>query len=368
MTVRTRRPNDRQGAHRAIEPARLGSATRTTRAATPRPREPRRSVTGEDIELLWSRARAATWHVDPAAWRCCGWTGCRALTGVYPGIEREDDMVAAFDFCRHGKGGAAPSIDTAMHALVEQPHVDHLHPTPVSRWPPRPTARSDAGLLRRPGGVGAVAAAGFQLGLDIAAIAAANPQAIGCVLGGHGITAWGPTSEECEARRLRSSGRRGVHRDRGARSRSAGHRGLPAAARDRRGPGGRAGPGDPRPGLHDRRQVGHYNDAEVVLDFLSRAGHPRCRARHVVPRSLPAHQGAPMVLDCRRTLRSPTPRPGCGSCTRLPAGLRRLLPAVRRPDSPRDARRDPAIVLVPGVGISATARTSRPPGWPASST
>ena len=52
----------------------------------------------------------------------------RALVDVYPGEEREDEMVAAFDFCRHGHGGAAPSIDTAMHGLVDAAHVDHLHP------------------------------------------------------------------------------------------------------------------------------------------------------------------------------------------------------------------------------------------------
>src|SRR6185503_15822058 len=52
----------------------------------------------------------------------------RALVDVYPGVAREDEMVAAFDFCAHGKGGAAPSIDTAMHGLVECAHVDHLHP------------------------------------------------------------------------------------------------------------------------------------------------------------------------------------------------------------------------------------------------
>ena len=52
----------------------------------------------------------------------------RALVGVYPGVEREDEMVAAFDFCAFGKGGAAPSIDTAMHGLVDAAHVDHLHP------------------------------------------------------------------------------------------------------------------------------------------------------------------------------------------------------------------------------------------------
>src|SRR5262245_30167867 len=52
----------------------------------------------------------------------------RALVDVYPGVEREDEMVAAFDHCLFGKVGAAPSIDTAMHGLVDAAHVDHLHP------------------------------------------------------------------------------------------------------------------------------------------------------------------------------------------------------------------------------------------------
>ena len=67
----------------------------------------------------------------------------RALAGVYPGVEREDEMVAAFDYCLHGKGGAAPSIDTAMHGLVDaaarRPPAPRLR---ASRWPPRRTARS----------------------------------------------------------------------------------------------------------------------------------------------------------------------------------------------------------------------------------
>ncbi len=68
-------------------------------------------------------------------------------------------MVAAFDYCLHGKGGAAPSIDTAMHALVDPRTWTTCTPTPGSRWPPRPTARADARGLRRPGGLGALAAA-----------------------------------------------------------------------------------------------------------------------------------------------------------------------------------------------------------------
>ena len=51
----------------------------------------------------------------------------RGMTAVYRGLDHEDEMVHLFDFCAFGKGGAAPSIDTAMHGLVDQDHVDHLH-------------------------------------------------------------------------------------------------------------------------------------------------------------------------------------------------------------------------------------------------
>ena len=93
----------------------------------------------------------------------------RALVGTYPGPDREDEMVAAFDFCLHGKGGAAPSIDTAMHALVGPANVDHLHPdagialaTSVDGEALTRACFGDRVLWvpwRRPG---------FQLGLDIA--------------------------------------------------------------------------------------------------------------------------------------------------------------------------------------------------------
>ena len=127
----------------------------------------------------------------------------RALVDVYPGVEREDEMVAAFDYCLHGRGGAAPSIDTAMHGLVDAAHVDHLHPDSGIALA---TAADGEALTRECFGDRVVwvpwRRPGFQLGLDIAAIAETNPQAIGCILGGHGITAWGETSEECEANSL----------------------------------------------------------------------------------------------------------------------------------------------------------------------
>ena len=127
----------------------------------------------------------------------------RALSDVYPGVDREDEMVAAFDHTLHGKGGAAPSIDTAMHGLVDADHVDHLHPDSGIAIA---TAADGPELTRRIFGEKVVwvpwRRPGWQLGEDIAAIKRDNPQAVGTILGGHGITAWGETSEECERNSL----------------------------------------------------------------------------------------------------------------------------------------------------------------------
>src|SRR5205085_11318775 len=95
---------------------------------------------------------------------------------------------------------AAPSIDTAMHALVTAPHVDHLHPDSAIAIA---TATDGERLTKDIYGtkVGWVPwrRPGFQLALDIAEVHRANPDAVGVILGGHGITAWGATSDEAEA-------------------------------------------------------------------------------------------------------------------------------------------------------------------------
>src|SRR5690606_16035882 len=204
----------------------------------------------------------------------------RALVDVYPGVEREDEMVAAFDYCLHGKGGAAPSIDTAMHGLVDATPVDHLHPDAGIAI----AAAADGEALtreifgdevvwvpwRRPG---------FQLGLDIAAIRAAHPQAIGCILGGHGITAWGDTSAEVEerslgiirraeefiARRTAELAERGGHPFGAVRP---GYEPLPEA--ERRDRAAALAPAIRGVASADAPQVRHCADADVVLDLLGR--------------------------------------------------------------------------------------------------
>src|ERR1700712_1351272 len=161
-------------------------------------------VTGEPVELMWVKGSGGDLGTLTASGLAVlRLDAMRALVGVYPGVEREDEMVAAFDYTLFGKGGAAPSIDTAMHGLVDAAHVDHLHPDSGIAFA---TAKDGEALTAKAFGEKVVwvpwRRPGWQLGEDIAAIKDANPAAIGCILGGHGITAWGDTSEEVEKNSL----------------------------------------------------------------------------------------------------------------------------------------------------------------------
>ncbi|MFE0363239.1 bifunctional aldolase/short-chain dehydrogenase [Streptomyces griseoaurantiacus] len=315
-------------------------------------------VTGGDVDLMWVKGSGGdlgTLTGDGLA--VLRLDRLRALRDVYPGVEREDEMVAAFDYCLHGRGGAAPSIDTAMHGLVDAAHVDHLHPDSgialaCAADGEKLTAECFGDSVvwvpwRRPG---------FQLGLDIAAVKAAHPEAVGCVLGGHGITAWGDTSEECA--------RNSLHIIRTAEAFLAekgrpepfgpvldGYAPLPGAERRERAAA--LAPHVRALASRDKPQVGHFEDADVVLDFLSRAEHPRLAA---LGTSCPDHflrtKVRPLVLDVAPT--APLEE-AVARLKELHAEYREEYAAYYRrhagPDSPAMRGADPAIVLVPGVGM-----------------
>ncbi len=315
-------------------------------------------ATGQPVELMWVKGSGGDLGtLTEAGLAVLRMDRFRALVDVYPGEEREDEMVAAFDFCLHGRGGAAPSIDTASHALVDAPHVDHLHPDSGIAFA---TAADGEALTaacfgdrvawvpwRRPG---------FQLGLDTAAILRERPQTIGVILGGHGITAWGDTSEECEARSLEIIRTAQRYIDGHGRAEPfgpvvAGREPLPEADRRRRA----AALFATIRGLvsTDRVQVGHYTDADAVLDFLSRAKAPELAA---LGTSCPDHflrtKVRPLLLDL------PAAAPldqVLGRLAELHAAYREEYRAYYErhagPGSPPMRGADPAIVLVPGVGM-----------------
>ncbi|MFG2091084.1 bifunctional rhamnulose-1-phosphate aldolase/short-chain dehydrogenase [Spirillospora sp. NPDC048824] len=343
-------------------------------------------VTARDVELMWVKGSGGDLGtLTEAGLAVLRLDRMRALADVYPGIEREDEMVAAFDYCLHGKGGAAPSIDTAMHGLVEAAHVDHLHPDSGIAIA---TAADGEELTRRIFGDRVAwvpwRRPGFQLGLDIAEIKKSNPQAIGVILGGHGITAWGATSEECKANSLdiirtaeayiaetcaakthtaeHGTGEHGTA-EHGAAEHGAAEHGEadpfgvvvhpPLPHEKRRARAAALFPLLRGLASTDRPQVGHFTDSDTVLDFVSRAEHPRLAA---LGTSCPDHflrtKIRPMVLDL------PPDAPLDDVRTRL----RELHTAYREeytayydrhatPGTPPMRGADPAIVLVPGIGM-----------------
>ncbi|MFJ6313137.1 bifunctional aldolase/short-chain dehydrogenase [Pseudarthrobacter oxydans] len=315
-------------------------------------------VTGEDVQLLWVKGSGGdlgTLKAENLA--VLRLDRLNALKNVYPGVEREDEMVAAFDYCLHGKGGAAPSIDTAMHGLVDAAHVDHLHPDSGIAIA---TAVDGEALTTKIFGNKVVwvpwRRPGFQLGLDIAAIKDANPQAIGTILGGHGITAWGATSDEAEQNSLWIIDQAEKYiRDNGKAepfgSKLPGYGALPEA--ERRAKAAALAPVIRGLASTDKPQLGHFSDDAVVLDFLEAAGHPRLGA---LGTSCPDHflrtKVKPLILDL----------PADASVEDSIARLHELHADYREDyqayydrhadqDSPALRGADPAIVLVPGVGM-----------------
>jgi rhamnulose-1-phosphate aldolase/alcohol dehydrogenase len=346
---------------------RLGSDPRVTNyaggntSAKGRENDP---ATGEEVELLWVKGSGGDLGtLTESGLAVLRLDRVRALKNVYPGVEREDEMVAAFDYTLHGKGGAAPSIDTAMHALVDAAHVDHLHPDSGIAFATAAdgealTAKAFGGKVawvdwRRPG---------FQLGLDIAAIKDANPEAVGVILGGHGITAWGDTSDEAEANSLWIIKTAEAYIAENGKSHPfgddlPGYGALPSAERLAKAAALAA---------HlrsiastDKPQVGSFTDAEVVTDFLGLSEHPRLAA---LGTSCPDHflrtKVRPLVLDL----------PASASVEESIARLDELHEQYRadyqayydayastgsatEPASPAMRGADPAIILIPGVGM-----------------
>ena len=309
-------------------------------------------ATGDDVELLWVKGSGGDLGtLTESGLAVLRLDRLRALVEVYPGESREDEMVAAFDFCRHGLGGAAPSIDTAMHGLVTAAHVDHLHPdsgiaiaTAADGEQLTKDIYGDAVVWvpwRRPG---------FQLGLDIAEVHAANPRAVGVILGGHGITAWGATSDEAETNSRWIIATAQSYIDAHGQPEPFGavvdaRRPLPAG--ERRAAAAALAPRLRAIASHDHRMVGHFIDTDAVLDFLARE---KLGALVELGTSCPDHflrtKVKPLVVS-----RDATDDDIAARHARYRADYEAYYQRHATAESPPMRGADPAIILVPGVGM-----------------
>jgi rhamnulose-1-phosphate aldolase/alcohol dehydrogenase len=315
-------------------------------------------VSGDDVELMWVKGSGG----DLATLSADGLSALvverlRGLKEMYSGEEQEDELHELLDLCRFGQGGASPSIDTSMHGLLRAAHVDHLHPDAVIAL----AAAADGEELtkqcfgeevawvpwRRPG---------FELALRIERIHDSRPGLKGVVLGGHGLTTWGRTSQECERNSLDLIRRAEEFISSQGRPEPLGglRQGFgPLPERERRLRAAALAPVLRELASSERPAVGHWIDSEPMLDFIARQAAPRVvRLGTSCPDHLIRTKVRPLLLDL------PTDTP----LEALIARLRELHREYRADylayyeryadhTTPPMRGADPAIFLVPGVGM-----------------
>ena len=239
-------------------------------------------------------------------------------------------MVALYNHCTFNLNPRATSIDTTLHGFVPHRHVDHVHADAVIAIAASENAEAltqeiyggELGFLpwQRPG---------FDLGLKLGAMAEANPNMKGVVLGGHGLFTWAPTSKECyrltleminkAARWLGDKDARGSLRRLARRGAAAG------------------GPAQCRGEAPARHSQAYFRKRAQDRPLHRRAGGAGVRqfsrsqvagrAWDVLPGSFPAHEDPP----ARAALRPNIPQSRCDArvarqdSRRLSRGLRRLL-------------------------------------------
>src|ERR1700678_4787895 len=168
-----------------------GNTSATLSAADP--------LTGAPTKVLWVKGSGG----DIGSMKLDGFSTLYldkllSLRSVYRGLEHEDEMVALYNHCTCNLNPRATSIDTPLHGFIPHPHVDHVHADAVIAIAASENAEAltqevyggELGFLpwQRPG---------FDLGLKLGAMAEANPNMKGVVLGGHGLFTWAPTSKGC---------------------------------------------------------------------------------------------------------------------------------------------------------------------------
>ena len=315
-------------------------------------------ASGREVEVMWVKGSGGDLGTLSAeGLSVLELDSIRGLRDVYKGEEQEDEMHQLLDYAIFGPSGAAPSIDTSMHGLLDVAHVDHLHPDSVIAL----AASSDGEeLTKRCFGdeVGWVAwrRPGFELALEIETLRSQRPGLRGVVMGGHGLTAWGDSSDSCEATSLELIAQATEFIERHGRQEPLGpmRSGFEALApSDREVQASALAPVIRGLAGTDGPVVGRWFEDDVVLDFIGREAAPR-----VVPlgTSCPDHfirtKVRPLLLDL----------PPASPLEERIDRLRQLHAEYREEyrayyerhagsDTPQMRGADPAIFLIPGIGM-----------------
>ncbi len=163
-------------------------------------------LSGEAVEVLWVKGSGGDLRTSKQGnFSSLYMDKIRQLRDIYAAADEkgvktpiEDEMVGKYLHCVYNLNPRAASIDTPLHAFIPAPIVDHTHPNAVIAI----AAAKDGEALtaeifgdelgwvdwQRPG---------FDLGLVMGDMAAANPGLTGLMMGGHGLINWAEDDKSC---------------------------------------------------------------------------------------------------------------------------------------------------------------------------
>lgn len=324
-------------------------------------------LTGAPVTVLWVKGSGGDLRTSTRAnFASLYQDRLMALPDLYAGMPHrgvksaaEDRMVGLYPHCTFNLNSRASSIDTPLHAFVPAAHVDHMHPNAVisiaaSRHAERLTREVYGGDVvwtpwQRPG---------FELGLELQRIVTMQPRLEGIVLGQHGLINWADEDKACYDLTLALISRAAEYiaaHDKGeATFGGARYRQLSEAQRD-------AVLQQVLPVLRGQVSQGRRQIATLQLDTPIQ----RFVNSHDAPRL--AELGTSCPDHFLRTKITPlyVPwDPATGDVGALQAHLTQGLEryrrdyasyyeACRRPDSPAMRDPNPAVILVPGIGMIA---------------
>ncbi|MBY5612346.1 bifunctional rhamnulose-1-phosphate aldolase/short-chain dehydrogenase [Rhizobium leguminosarum] len=320
-------------------------------------------LTGGKVKVLWVKGSGG----DVGTIKLDGFATLyqdklESLKGIYKGVEDEDRMVGFLPHCTFNLNARAASIDTPLHGFVPFTHVDHMHPDAIiaiaasknSKELTRQIFGDEIGWLpwRRPG---------FQLGLDLGAFVAANPNAKGVVLESHGLFTWADDAKACYELTLDIINKAIVWFAEKTEGKTifGGALTESLAVAERRAIAARLMPEIRGRIGKQERKLGHFDDQDAVLEFVNSSD---LRPLGALGTSCPDHflrtKIRPLIVDFD---------PAKPDVDAIVAGLDKALEDYRadyaryyndckHDNSPAMRDANPVIFLVPGVGMLSFAR------------
>ncbi len=317
-------------------------------------------LTGQSAKVLWVKGSGGDLgSIKRGGFATLYQEKLLALEHLYRGQDTEDAMVEMYALCAFRGNPVAASIDTPLHGFLPYPHVDHLHPD----WAIA-LAASANGLKKmeefncefnhrlvwlpwqRPG---------FELAMMMKRAVENNPSCDGIVLGGHGLFTWGETQRACYVNTLTVIDQLGQFiADHGRRKGTVRFGGVAVPARASR----KELAAEIAPYLRgrvssNRKWIASFSDGEDVLQFVNAA---HAKDLSFLGTSCPDH----FIRTKIRPLFVPWAEGEDVQAlkSRIETALveyreqyRAYYDALATADSPALRDTNPAIVLIPGLGM-----------------